>query len=121
MKQIVFVVADDVASKELYTYSLENEFECYCFDDGGLLFDALKKTVPDLILLDIVLHGAPGLPADAGFSILTRLKEGQSTARIPVIMVSAKGEEAFKVKSLNMGADDYITKPFSTLELVARM
>ena len=116
MKHTIFAVEDDLSLQELYGYSLENEFICRCFDDGESLFDALsKKAVPDLILLDIML------PGDDGFMILSRLKENKATAHIPVIMVSAKGEEATKVRGLNLGADDYIAKPFSILELIARI
>ena len=115
MKQIVFVVEDDAALQELYSYSLEDEFDCRCFDDGDKLFAELLTSKPDLILLDIML------PGDDGFSILSRLKSEKATAHIPVIMVSAKSEEMPKVKGLNMGADDYIAKPFGVLELVARI
>ena len=115
MKQTIFTVEDDAALQELYTYSLENEFDCRCSDDGESFFNALSKSIPDLILLDIML------PGDDGFMILSRLKADKSTSHIPVIMVSAKGEEISKVKGLNMGADDYIAKPFGILELVARI
>ena len=115
MKQTIFVVEDDAAIQELYTYSLENEFDCHCFYDGELFFRALAKHSPDLIILDIML------PGEDGFTILARLKSDSSTSHIPVIIVSAKGEEIAKVKGLNMGADDYIAKPFGILELVARI
>ena len=101
--------------QELYSYSLENEFDCHCFDDGVSLFEALKNGNPDLIILDIML------PGDDGFTILSRLKDSKLTSHIPIIMISAKGEEITKVKGLNMGADDYIAKPFGVLELVARI
>ncbi|MCL2150187.1 MAG: response regulator transcription factor [Dehalococcoidia bacterium] len=115
MKHTVFVVEDDAALRELYTYSLENEYALHCFDDGETLFEVLAKNIPDLILLDIML------PGDDGFAILARLKAGRATSHIPVIIVSAKGEEITKVKGLNMGADDYIAKPFGVLELAARI
>ena len=115
MKLKIFAVEDDAAIQELYTYSLENEFNCRCFDDGASFFDALVSGIPDLILLDVML------PGDDGFSILSRLKKEKATSHIPVIMVSAKGKEVSKVKGLNMGADDYIAKPFGVLELVARI
>jgi len=115
MKQIIYVVEDDLALQELYIYSLEHEFDCRCFDDGESFFDAFADKTPDLIILDIML------PGDDGFTILSRLKADKSTAHIPVIIISAKGEEISKVKGLNMGADDYIAKPFGVLELVARI
>ena len=115
MRQTVFAVEDDAAIRELYIYSLENEFDCRCFQDGDSFFDALAAGLPDLILLDIML------PGEDGFAILARLKEAKSTSLIPVIMVSAKGEEVSKVKGLNLGADDYIAKPFGVLELAARI
>ena len=115
MKQTIFAVEDDAAIQELYTYSLENDFNCYCFYEGQTFFDALSKNSPDIVLLDLML------PGEDGFTILSRLKEDRSFAHIPVIIVSAKGEEISKVKGLNMGADDYIAKPFGVLELVARI
>jgi len=115
MKQLIFVVEDDAALQELYTYSLENEFDCRCFDNGEMFFEALATIKPDLIMLDIML------PGEDGFAILSRLKSDQATTRIPVIVASAKGEEIAKVKGLNLGADDYISKPFGVLELVARI
>jgi len=115
MKQRIFTVEDDAALQELYIYSLENEFDCRTFDEGESFFAELRNNLPDLILLDVML------PGDDGFTILTRLKSNKSTSHIPVIMVSAKGEEMSKVKGLNMGADDYISKPFGVLELMARI
>ncbi|MCL1834730.1 MAG: response regulator transcription factor [Oscillospiraceae bacterium] len=115
MKQTIFAVEDDAAIQELYTYSLADDFDCRCFYDGESFFDALAGCVPDLVLLDIML------PGEDGFAILSRLKSESKTALVPVIMVSAKGEEITKVKGLNMGADDYIAKPFGVMELVARV
>ncbi|MCL2098977.1 MAG: response regulator transcription factor [Oscillospiraceae bacterium] len=115
MKHTIFAVEDDSALQELYKYSLENEFECRCFYDGETFFDALLNETPDLILLDLML------PGDDGFTILSRLKADVLTAYIPVIIISAKEDEVSKVKGLNMGADDYITKPFGILELLARI
>jgi two-component system alkaline phosphatase synthesis response regulator PhoP len=115
LKQTIFAVEDESAIQDLYTYTLENEFNCCCFDSGESFFDALSKIIPDLILLDVML------PGDDGFIILSKLKSDKTTLHIPVIMVSAKGDEISKVKGLNMGADDYIAKPFGVLELIARI
>jgi two-component system alkaline phosphatase synthesis response regulator PhoP len=114
-KQRIFAVEDDKALQELYEYSLENEYDCRCFDDGEAFFAALADGLPDLILLDIML------PGEDGFAILARLKGDAKAAHIPVLMVSAKGEELSKVKGLNLGADDYIAKPFGVLEFAARI
>ena len=115
MRHLIYVVEDDLSLQELYTYTLENDFDCQCFSDGGSFFAALSKRKPDLVLLDIML------PGDDGFTILSRLKAEKPTAHIPIVIVSAKGEEISKVKGLNMGSDDYIAKPFGVLELVARI
>jgi len=115
MKKTIFAVEDDEALQELYTYSLENEFNCRCFGDGRSFFESLKTESPDLILLDVML------PGEDGFSILSRLRAMQATHLVPVIMVSAKTEETSKVKGLNMGADDFMAKPFGVMELLARI
>lgn len=116
MKPIIYIVEDDNALQELYDYSLDKEFEAKCFDNGKELLSALDKNIPNLIILDIMLPGEFD-----GFKILSLLKAEGTTSHIPVIMVSAKGDELSKVKGLNMGADDYISKPFGVLELVARI
>ena len=115
MKQKIFAVEDDAALQELYIYSLENEFDCRCFDDGESFFDTLADEIPALVILDIML------PGDDGFTILSRLKTNKTTVDIPVIIISAKGEEISKVKGLNLGADDYMSKPFGIMELMARI
>lgn len=115
-KPLIFAVDDELNIRELYTCALQNAgFDIVCFDDGNKLFDALKKDTPELILLDIMLDGADG------YEILKSLRADGRTSNIPVIMVSAKGEEISKVKGLNLGADDYIAKPFGVLELIARI
>ncbi|MCL1881475.1 MAG: response regulator transcription factor [Oscillospiraceae bacterium] len=114
MKQLIYIIEDDTSLQELYGYALENDFDYQCFANSSDFFVALTKKQPDLIVLDVML------PEEDGFTILNNLKSG-AYSKIPVIMVSAKNEEASKVKGLNMGADDYISKPFSVLELVARI
>jgi len=115
-KQVIYAVDDEENIRELYSVALTNAgYECVTAIDGNGLFSLLKERRPSLILLDIMLDGLDG------YAILKSLKEDALYSSIPVIMVSAKGEELSKVKGLNMGADDYISKPFGVLELVARI
>ena len=115
-KPLIYAVDDEENIRELFSCALAGAgFDSECFICGDDLFEGIKKQVPDLILLDIMLDGADG------YAILKRLKSEVSTRDIPVIMVSAKGEEISKVKGLNLGAGDYMAKPFGVLELIARI
>ncbi len=115
-KKLVYAVDDEAAILEVYTYALEGAgFDVECFTDADGLFAALKTKKPDIFILDIMLEGLDG------YEILKRLRQDSECADIPVIMVSAKGDEIDKVKGLNLGADDYLSKPFGVLELVARI
>jgi two-component system alkaline phosphatase synthesis response regulator PhoP len=111
----VYIVEDDDSIRELVLYALRNDFEAAGFAGGAEFFRALKVSKPDLVLLDIMLPGEDGL------SILKRLRSGAGTAGLPVIMLTAKGGEYDRVKGLELGADDYVVKPFSVLELAARV
>lgn len=114
-EKIIFAVDDEENIRDLYSCALSSSgFNCETFSSGKELFEKLKFVKPDLILLDLML------PEEDGFTILERLKSGDF-ANLPVIMVSAKGEEISKVKGLNLGANDYIEKPFGVLELIARI
>jgi two-component system alkaline phosphatase synthesis response regulator PhoP len=116
MNKLIYVVEDEQSIVELYQYALTNAgFSAQCFESGEAFFPALKNGTPDLILLDIMLEGMDG------YEILRRLKCDPKTAAIPVIMVSAKGDELSKVKGLDLGADGYLGKPFGVLELVSRI
>nr|WP_302651401.1 response regulator transcription factor [uncultured Agathobaculum sp.] len=113
---MIYCVEDDAGIRELVVYTLQNTgLEARGFADGAALFEALRTEKPQLILLDIML------PGEDGITILRRLRAAQDTARLPVILVTAKNTEYDKVIGLDSGADDYIAKPFGMMELVARI
>ncbi len=115
-KKLVYIVEDDAPIRELETYALKNaSFEVTGFADGEQLMTALESKVPDIILLDIML------PDEDGLDILTKIRNSPLYCNIPVVMVTAKTSEIDAVKGLDMGADDYITKPFGVMELVSRV
>lgn len=116
MNRLIYIVEDDTAIKELESYALINsEFSVEGFERGKELFDALTIRIPALILLDIML------PDEDGIHILKKIRSTTAYRDIPVIMVTAKTTEIDAVKGLDMGADDYITKPFGVMELVSRV
>lgn len=116
MNRLIYIVEDDTAIKELESYALINsEFSVQGFERGKELFDALAIKIPALILLDIML------PDEDGIHILKKIRSTMAYRDIPVIMVTAKTTEIDAVKGLDMGADDYITKPFGVMELVSRV
>lgn len=113
---LIYAVDDETSIREVYRYALISAgFTPECFSCGEELFIAIEKSLPRLIILDIMLDG------EDGYEILSRLKASPKTANIPVIMVSAKTTEIDKVRGLDLGADDYISKPFGVLELIARI
>ena len=113
---LIYAVDDENSIREVYRYALISAgFTPVCFSCGEELFIAIEKSLPKLIILDIMLDG------EDGYEILSRLKASPKTANIPVIMVSAKTTEIDKVRGLDLGADDYISKPFGVLELIARI
>ena len=113
---MIFCVEDDSNIRELVVYTLETTgFQARGFEEGKSFLEALALETPDLILMDIML------PGEDGISLLKRLKNSSKTRDIPVIMVTAKGAEYDKVKGLDLGADDYVTKPFGMMKLVSRI
>ncbi len=113
---MIFCVEDDDAIRGLMIYTLNAAgFTAKGFTDSIGLFDALRTETPQLILLDIMLPGEDGL------SILKRLRGQMATADLPVIMTTAKGTEYDKVIGLDLGADDYLAKPFGMMEMVSRV
>ncbi len=114
MKRI-YCVEDDENIRELISYALKNAgFEVYTFESAPPFYAALLDR-PSLVLLDIML------PGEDGITILKKLREDAKTKELPVILLTAKGAEYDKIKGLDTGADDYITKPFSVLELISRI
>ena len=113
---MIFCVEDDSNIRELVVYTLETTgFRARGFEDGKEFWETLALETPRLVLLDIML------PGEDGIEILKKLKSSPRTREIPVIMVTAKGAEYDKVKGLDLGADDYVAKPFGMMELVSRV
>lgn len=113
---MIYIVEDDAEVREMETYALKSSsFEVLAFDCGKAMDEQVKVKVPDLFILDIMLPGEDGL------SILKRLRSQEITRDIPIIMLTAKGAELDKVKGLDLGADDYMAKPFGILELISRV
>ncbi|MCI6007079.1 response regulator transcription factor [Oscillospiraceae bacterium LCP25S3_E10] len=113
---MIYIVEDDIDIRELEGYALKNSgYEVMSFGESQAFFNACNETVPSLVLLDIML------PNEDGLSILTKIRADERMQKVPVIMVTAKTSEIDKVKGLDMGADDYISKPFGVMELVSRV
>lgn len=113
---LIYIVEDDTDIRELETYALKNSgYDVQSFAESKSFFKACIAETPQLVILDVML------PDFDGLSVLERLRKDIVTKSVPVILVTAKGSEMDKVKGLDMGADDYITKPFSVLELISRV
>ena len=113
---MIFCVEDDQAIRDLMIYTLNSAgFEATGLEDGNALFSALEQKRPELIMLDIML------PGEDGISILKKLRGNTAISEIPIIMATAKGTEYDKVIGLDLGADDYLAKPFGMMEMVSRV
>ena len=113
---LIYVVEDDVNIQEIEMFALKNSgYRVEGFGNAKDFFAKLSEKTPDLILLDVMLPDLDGL------SILKKVRTVPDTKRIPVIFVSAKTSEIDKVKGLDMGADDYLAKPFGVMELISRV
>ena len=110
---MIYIVEDDEGMQEVYEGAFEQDYQTKIFDNGKDFFEVFNLKKPDLIILDIML------PEVDGFTILTEIRKVDE--KVPVICVSAKSDEISFVKGLNKGADDYMAKPFSVLELLARV
>lgn len=113
---MIYVVEDDAGIRELVAYTLAQAgYEAECFDSAAPFRAALRPSEARLVVLDIMLPGEDGL------SVLRRLRAVPETAHIPVMILSALGEERDKVTGLDLGADDYLSKPFGVMEFLARV
>ncbi len=113
---MIYLVEDDDNIRKLVCYALSKEgFDVQGYFSPKEFWQGMDKELPELILLDIMLPGEDGL------SVLDKLKKHAETEHIPVIMLTAKGSEFDKVTGLDMGADDYVVKPFGTMELMSRV
>ena len=115
-QDIVYIVEDDKNIAELVAYALKNQsIESRIFEDAASLYEAIKSEIPQVLVLDIML------PNENGFSVIKHLRENHRTKNLAIIVLSALGTEYDKINGLDLGADDYLTKPFSALELIARV
>lgn len=113
---MIYLVEDDNSIRELVAYTFNTAgLEAEGFDKPSLFWEALEKRKPDLVLLDIML------PEEDGIQILQKLRQREDIKKLPVIMLTAKGSEYDKVMGLESGADDYVSKPFGMMELLARV
>ena len=113
---MIYVVEDETDIRELVTYTLQSTgFDVCGFPDAETFWQAINEKLPRLVLLDIMLPGEDGL------EILKKLRSSTSTKKLPVMMLTARGTEYDKVIGLELGADDYLPKPFGMMELVARV
>lgn len=116
MQQSILIVEDDTAIREMVASSLRNaEYEVEECADSERALNKIGDRLPDLILLDWML------PGQSGIEFARRLKREEITSEVPIIMLTAKGEEQDKVRGFESGVDDYVSKPFSTRELIARV
>ena len=113
---MIYVVEDDRDISEIESFSLKNSgYETAVFETAKDFYGALAGQIPSLVLLDVML------PDEDGLHIVQKLRKDPLTQEIPVIMVTAKSTEMDKVKGLDLGADDYLSKPFGVMELISRV
>ena len=113
---MIWCVEDDARIRDIELYTLRSTgFEAKGFEDGGTFLAALETERPELVILDVMLPGMDGV------ELLRRMKAAAHLADIPIIMATAKGAEYDKIQSLDLGADDYLVKPFGMMEMVSRV
>ncbi len=115
-KELVLIIEDEADIRDLLVFNLEREgFEAIQAEDGLMGLELARARHPDIILLDVML------PKKDGFQVCRDLERDASTAHIPIIMLTARGEEVDRIVGLELGADDYVVKPFSVRELILRI
>ena len=113
---MIWCVEDDASIRDIEVYALTSTgFEARGFEDGISFWNALQTEQPELVVLDVMLPGVDGV------ELLKRMKSSEELQEIPVIMATAKGTEYDKIQSLDLGADDYLVKPFGVMEMVSRV
>lgn len=113
---MIWCVEDDAGIREIELYALNSTgLGARGFEDGAAFWEALQTETPELVLLDVML------PGEDGVSLLRRMKASPNFRDIPVVMATAKGAEYDKIQSLDLGADDYLVKPFGVMEMVSRV
>ena len=113
---MIWCVEDDASIRDIELYALNSTgFEVRGFEDGLSFWEALSTETPDLVVLDVMLPGMDGV------ELLTKMKQSPDLCEIPVIMATAKGAEYDKIQSLDLGADDYMVKPFGMMEMISRV
>jgi len=116
MEKVIYCVEDDTNIRELVIYALKTAgFQAYGFENAAAFYKKLESEYPDMIILDIML------PDEDGITILKKLRANQKSTAIPVILLTARTAEHDRVKGLDTGADDYVTKPFGVMELISRV
>ena len=112
---MIWCVEDDASIRDIEVYALTSTgFEAKGFEDGNSFWNALQAEIPELVVLDVMLPGQDGI------SLLKRMKQTKEFRDIPVVMATAKGSEYDKIQGLDLGADDYLVKPFGIMEMVTR-
>ena len=115
-QNLVYILEDDEHIAELVAYALKNQnLNSMIFEDASSLYEALKSEIPKVLVCDIML------PNESGLEVIQKLRANPKTSGVAIIVLSALGSEYDKINGLDLGADDYLTKPFSALELIARI
>ena len=114
MKKLIYIVEDEPDLRDALVYDFQNDFKVKSFGNGEACLDKIKKKKPDLIVLDIMLPGMTGL------DVCRKIRASEDFNNIAIILLTAKGEEIDRIVGFEIGADDYVTKPFSVRELILR-